>query len=132
MLKEEQVLNIFRRVGAILTGGHFVYTSGKHGSVYFNKDAIYVYSKEVSKLCEAMAVKFLKDGVEIVIAPAVGGIILSQWVAYHLSRMSGEEVLSVYAEKERVELVSSRYGPLPLKIQDKFVIKRSYDKLVAG
>lgn len=119
MLKEEQVLNIFRRVGVILTDGHFVYTSGKHGSVYFNKDAVYAYPREVSKLCKSIAEKFLHPNVvDIVIGPAVGGVILSQWVAYHLSRMSGEEVLSVYAEKD--------------ERQNKFIIKRGYDKLIEG
>jgi len=27
--------------GAVITGSHFVYTSGKHGSAYVNKDAVY-------------------------------------------------------------------------------------------
>lgn len=55
---------------------------------------------------------------DIVIAPAIGGVILSQWVAYHLTRTNNREVLAVYAEK-------SVYG-------DGFSIKRGYDKLVAG
>ncbi len=41
-------------------------------------------------------------------------------------------MLAVYAEKEGVELVSSSYGPLPPKYEDKFVIKRGYDKLITG
>jgi len=52
-----------------------------------------------------------------VVAPAVGGTILSQWVAHHLSDLVGREVLAVYADKAE---------------GDEFVIKRGYDKLVSG
>lgn len=65
-----------------------------------------------------MAEQFADDNVHVVIAPAIGGVILSQWTAHHLSEMNGREVLAVYAEK-------SASG-------DTFVIKRGYDKLIPG
>ena len=61
---------------------------------------------------------------EVVIAPAIGGVILSQWTAHHLSEITGREVFGVYAEKEWYAEVN--LAPEP------FVIKRGYDKLIAG
>ena len=38
--------------------------------------------------------------IDTVAAPALGGIILSQWTAYHLSELKGKEILGVYTEKD--------------------------------
>ena len=131
-MNEEEVRRILSRVGAFITDGHFIYTSDKHGSKYINKDAIYPHTEEVSRLCRGIADKFIGDSVEVVIAPAIGGVILSQWVAHWLTKMTGREVLSTYAEKEGMELVSSSCGTLPPRYEDIFVIKRGYDKLIFG
>ena len=32
-----KVVDILKKIGAVITDDHFVYTSGKHGSVYINK-----------------------------------------------------------------------------------------------
>lgn len=95
------VLEIFEKTGAILKG-HFVFTSGKHGSLYINKDAIYPYTEFVSTLCKGIAEHFRNPnlyGIKVVAAPAVGGVILSQWTAYWLSKLRGETILAVFAEK---------------------------------
>ncbi|MCX6794289.1 MAG: phosphoribosyltransferase family protein [Candidatus Gottesmanbacteria bacterium] len=94
------VISILKKVGAILTDDHFVYTSGKHGSVYINKDAVYPHTKETSAICKLIAQKFLNKRIEVVAAPALGGIILSQWTAHWLSRLTHREVLGVYTEKD--------------------------------
>jgi orotate phosphoribosyltransferase len=117
-MNEQEVLALFGKVGAIIVNSHIVYTSGKHGTAYVNKDALYPHTKETSAVCLALARKFVPEDIEVVVAPVVGGVILSQWVASHLSYLTGREVLAVYAEK-------SETG-------DTFVIKRGYDKLVAG
>jgi orotate phosphoribosyltransferase len=117
-MNELEVLQVLGSVEATITGSHIVYTSGKHGTVYVNKDAVYPHTAETSRLCRAIAERFVDENVEVVIAPAIGGVILSQWVAHHLSEMNGHEVLGVYAEK-------SGDG-------DAFVIKRGYDKLISG
>lgn len=98
-MSASEVLTILKSVGAIITDNHFVYTSGKHGSVYVNKDAVYPHTGETSKICRLMAEKFQNKTIDVVAAPALGGIILSQWVAHHLSSLKGKEVLGVYTEK---------------------------------
>ena len=116
-MNEQEVLQVLSKVGAVITG-HIVYTSGLHGTAYVNKDAVYPHTEETSRLCRAIAERFAPDKVEVVIAPAIGGVILSQWTAYHLTKMNGYEVLGVYAEKSEG--------------RNAFVIKRGYDKIVAG
>lgn len=117
-MNEQEVLQVLGKVGAVITNSHIVYTSGKHGTAYVNKDAVYPHTAETSRLCRSIAERFVDDNVQVVIAPAIGGVILSQWVAYHLTEMKCHEVFGVYAEK-------SDDG-------EAFVIKRGYDKLITG
>lgn len=92
-----------KKVNAIITNKHLVYTSGKHGSVYINKDALYPHTKETSKVGKMIAQKFVGKNIEVVVGPAIGGIILSQWTAFHLSKLEKREILSIYCEKDKNE-----------------------------
>jgi orotate phosphoribosyltransferase len=116
-MTEAEIVELLRGSGAVVTGSHVVYTSGRHGASYINKDAIYPHTREISRLGLALAQRFAERDVEAVIAPAVGGIVLSQWVAHHLTQKTGRDVLAVYAEK----LADATGG---------FVIKRGYDALI--
>ena len=116
MMDESQVLDLLQQVGAF-RAGHFVYVSGLHGDTYVNKNAMYPYTREMSKLCQSIAEMYKDKNIEAVVGPATGGIILSQWVAYHLSQMSSREVYGAYADKDD---------------DDGFVIKRGYDDVIRG
>lgn len=98
--REERVKQIFESTGAIITEDHIVYTSGRHGTAYVNKDAVYPHTQETSELCEMLAQDLKDRRAEVVAAPAVGGVILSQWTAFHLGKLTGKEVLAVFAEKQ--------------------------------
>lgn len=100
-----------------MTDDHFVYTSGKHGEVYVNKDAVYPHPEEVSQVGQLFAEKYKDADIDVVAAPALGGIILSTWTAYHLTKMKGKEILGVYAEK------------MPDK---SMAFTRGYDALIRG
>jgi orotate phosphoribosyltransferase len=114
-MPEDEILDIFVQSGGFRSG-HFVYVSGLHGDTYINKNAVYPYTHEISRLCRAIAERFKGRGIDVVVGPSTGGIILSQWVAYHLSEIEGREVFSVYADKS----------------DDGFIIKRGYDELING
>lgn len=116
MMTEAEVLDLLQKVGAFRSG-HFVFTSGRHSDSYVNKDALYPYTHDTSHLCKAMAERFAKKGVEVVVGPAIGAAILSQWVAYHLTDMLGEEIYGAYADKDG---------------QGGFILKRGYDQIVKG
>ena len=95
-----EVIKILTKVGAIITNSHFVGTSGLHFDTYVNKDFLYPHTKETSEICKLYADKYKDKNIEVVVGPALGGIILSQWVAYHLTNISGKEVLGIYTEKD--------------------------------
>jgi orotate phosphoribosyltransferase len=58
---------------AMIAGSHVVYTSGKHGSAYVNKDAVYPHTARVAELCRFLAERRAigRDRLR----PAMGGII---------------------------------------------------------
>ena len=117
-MNQEQILKELAQISAVIKDTHVVYTSGKHGSAYVNKDAIYPHTQLTSELCKTIADHFADAGVEVVIAPVLGGIILSQWVSFHLSQKTGRNILGVYAEKSETP--------------GEFIIKRGYDHLLKG
>ncbi|MEK7539222.1 MAG: phosphoribosyltransferase family protein [Patescibacteria group bacterium] len=96
-----EVLEILKKAGALLTKGHFVGTSGVHIDTYVNKDALYIHTKETSRVCELMAEQVKNFDIDAVVGPALGGIILAQWTAYHLSKIKQKEVLALYTEKDK-------------------------------
>src|SRR5665213_1953466 len=98
-MSEAEVLEVLQNAGVFRTG-HFVFISGKHSETYINKDTLYPYTHEISKLCKEMAERFANFAVEAVIGPAIGAAILSQWVAYHLTDITGRQVYSTYADKD--------------------------------
>lgn len=118
MMGSEEDEHILEKVGAIIADTHVVYKSGRHGNTYLNKDALFAHPAETSAICRNIAYGFYEKRLPIgaVIGPVVGGAIMAQWVAYHLSQYFGGKVLAVYADKEG----------------DGFVIKRGYDKLIEG
>lgn len=102
---------ILAESGAVIRDGHIVYTSGRHGSAYVNKDAVYPHTERVRELCGLLAQAAGPLGAEIVCGPAMGGIILAQWTGHHLG------LPAVYAEK----------AP-----EGGMVLRRGYDRLVRG
>lgn len=104
-MDEHMVLAIFKEVGAVVDNSHVVYTSGKHGRFYLNKDALYTNALETSRLCLALSQHFIHDGVEVVVAPAVGGIALSQEIARCLtSQVRYSTVRAIYSERAETSL----------------------------
>src|SRR3989338_4540426 len=96
-----EILDILKKVGAFMINGHFVGTSGIHIDTYVNKDALYVHTRETSRVCELIAEKIRDFDIDAVVGPALGGIILSQWTAHHLSKIKGKEILAIYTEKNK-------------------------------
>jgi orotate phosphoribosyltransferase len=119
-----EILTLLKNTNALLTDDHFVYTSGKHGSVYINKDLLYIHTEIASRVGKLFADKVANTPIDVVAAPALGGIVLSQWTAFHLSQLQKKDVLAVYTEKtaEKNQVFTRGYDSI---VQDKkvFVIE---------
>lgn len=84
MKSPEEILRLFRDTGALLEG-HFQLTSGLHSPQYFQCAKILQYPEHAAMLSEMAREKFAVRKPGVVIAPAVGGIIVAHEVARHLS-----------------------------------------------
>lgn len=98
--ENKKAAKILADTNAILTSGHFVYVSEKHGDKYVNKDAIYPHTKAIRKLARFIAEDFKDSGVEVVVGPSLSGVILSHDVATELTNILKKDIPGVYAEKD--------------------------------
>jgi orotate phosphoribosyltransferase len=93
VLSREEAIQIFSESGALLEG-HFLLTSGRHSNQYMQCAQVLQYPAYTEKLAQDLAGKFAQDGIELVIGPAMGGIIVS----YEVARQLG--VPSIFAERK--------------------------------
>ncbi len=94
-MNTDDVLAEFRAAGA-LREGHFVLSSGLHSPVFLQKNLVFARPDRTERLCKALAdkIRALAPDVDLVISPAVGGII----PGYETARQLG--VASLYVERE--------------------------------
>ena len=87
-----EIENALRESGALLEG-HFILASGRHSAQYIEKFRLLEQPRLTSRLCAEIARRFEDDGIECVVGPVTGGIIL----AFEVARILG--VRAVYAER---------------------------------
>ncbi len=93
MLTSEKVLRIYRNAGALLEG-HFRLRSGKHSSIFLQTAAVLQYPEYAAALCGELASRTRVEQVDVVIGPAIGGVIM----AYETARELGARAL--FGEKK--------------------------------
>ena len=93
MLSQDRVLSILKETGVMLEG-HFLLTSGRHSNRYMQCAKLFEYPNYSEEFCRALAEKFQGEAIDLVIGPAIGGIIIS----YEVSRALG--VKNIFAERE--------------------------------
>ncbi len=92
-LPKDELLQIFRETGALLEG-HFILTSGRHSPQYFQCAKVLQYPKYLHLLAGEIAKHYEYADVELVVSPAVGGIV----VGTEVGRMLG--VRTIFSERE--------------------------------
>ncbi len=93
MVEKSRVEDILRETEVLLEG-HFLLTSGKHSNQYMQCARILQYPKYAEELLKGVAEEFADDKIDIVIAPATGGII----IAYELARQLNAK--NLFTERE--------------------------------
>lgn len=101
MLSEEEILGIFRET-QVLQEGHFLLTSGKHSNQYMQCAKVLQYPRFTETLCRELASKFKGEEIDVVAAPAIGGIL----IAYEVARILQTRV--VFAERENGKMTFRR------------------------
>lgn len=82
-MDNEHILSVFRDSKALLEG-HFQLTSGLHSDTYFQCARVLQYPRYAELLCAEIAHQFRAAGIDLVIAPALGGIVVGQEVGRQL------------------------------------------------
>ena len=85
-MNKDNYIEIFKKTGALLEG-HFVLTSGRHSSSYFQCAKVLQYPQYLSQFSKEI-IKKLSTELEVdkVISPAVGGIVLGTEVGRLLNK----------------------------------------------
>ncbi len=110
-LKEQEILQEFSNAKAILKG-HFILSSGLHSDTYMQCARVLMEPKRAEKLCAELVKKIEarlgKNFADIVVAPAMGGVV----VGYEIARQLGlptifcERVNGVFELRRGFELDS--------------------------
>lgn len=100
-LEKCTVDDIMKNEGVLLEG-HFLLSSGKHSNKYLQCAKIFKKSNVSEFLCKKLAEVFADYGVEVVVGPALGAVIMS----YEVSRHLGAE--NLFAERENGKMTLRR------------------------
>ena len=94
MNNQDHLIEIFQKTGALLEG-HFILTSGRHSPMYFQCAKVLQYPKYLQKFSNEIVNYFQGMDIDIVITPAVGGIVLGTEIGRQLNKQS------IFAEREQ-------------------------------
>jgi len=95
IIKTEEVMKKFEQAGAIQKG-HFKLTSGVHSDTYIQCAQVMQYPEFMHNLCSELGRKFRGDDIDVIVGPAIGGIIM----AHVMARVLGPWVRAIFTERE--------------------------------
>ncbi|MGB9696605.1 MAG: orotate phosphoribosyltransferase [Ignavibacteria bacterium] len=100
-MSPEKVLEIFHKTGALLEG-HFVLTSGYHSPHYFQCAKVLQYPVYNTLFAKEIVKHFKNFDINVVISPAVGGIVLATEIGRLL------KARTIFAERENNKMTLRR------------------------
>ena len=100
-MKKEKIISIFKTTRALLDG-HFILSSGRHSPTYFQCAKVMQYPKYLSVFSKMISDYFLKFSPDLVISPAIGGIVLGTEVGSKLG------CRTIFSERENGDMVLRR------------------------
>ena len=112
-MEEKDILKLFEATGALLSG-HFRLSSGLHSGNYFQCALLLQYPDIAEKLCRELANYFKDDKPTCVVAPAIGGIVVS----YETGRALG--VKALFTERSEGKMTLRR--GFELKKEDRVLV----------
>ena len=103
MLSYKKSLRILKKTNALLEG-HFVLSSGLHSKIYIQCAKLLSFPKQASKICKSLSnqIKNKFPKIDIVLAPAIGGII----IGYEIGKLLNIE--TIFCERVEKKFVLRR------------------------
>ena len=123
MLSLKKSLNILKKTNALLEG-HFVLSSGLHSSKYIQCAKLLSYPHLAEKICKSLANKIKNnfDKIDVILAPAMGGII----IGYEIGKLLKKE--TIFCERVNGKFMLRR----GFKIQKGFNVLIIEDVITTG
>lgn len=103
MSDRDEVLDLFRRTGALLRG-HFVLRSGLHSREFFQCALLLRDTAVAERVCGMLAARIDGRAFDTVISPALGGLLVGHEVARQLGKPH------IFAEKDDAGALVMRRG----------------------
>ena len=103
IIKTEEVMKKFEQAGAIQKG-HFKLTSGVHSDIYIQCAQVMQHPEFMYNLCSELGKKFRGDDIDVIVGPAIGGIIM----AHVMARVLGPWVRAIFTERENSKMTLRR------------------------
>jgi orotate phosphoribosyltransferase len=101
MNNDPHILSIFKETDALLNG-HFVLSSGKHSRTYFQCAKVLQHPEFLTAFSIMIADEFESSHPDVVISPAIGGVVLGTEVGTQLG------VRTIFAERKKGKMVIRR------------------------
>ena len=112
MSMQDEWKRLFEKVGAV-RHGHFELSSGLHSGTYVQCALVLQYPRFAEKLGQALAALFSDARIDVVVSPAMGGVIIGQEVARalpaHSDTMAGG-VPAMFVERDASGTMCLRRG----------------------
>jgi orotate phosphoribosyltransferase len=108
MLSYNESLKILKETNALLEG-HFILSSGLHSNQYVQCAKLLSYPKQAEIICAALTEKIKSNfnKIDIVLSPALGGIVVGYEIAKQLNTQT------IFAERSNNKLVLRRGFAIP-------------------
>lgn len=103
IIKTAEVMKKFKDAGAIQKG-HFKLTSGVHSDTYIQCAQVMQHPEFMHNLCSELGKKFRGDDIDVIVGPAIGGIIM----AHVMARVLGPWVRAIFTERENEKMTLRR------------------------
>ena len=105
-MTEQEMLKMYEDAGALLQG-HFVLSSGRHSAKYLQSALVLMHPSHATALATELVKAINPDDYDMVVSPAIGGLVIGQEVARQLDKPF------VFTERKEGEMQMRRGFSIP-------------------
>ena len=112
-MTQNEIIDLFKKTNVIQTG-HFELSSGRHTDTYLQCAQILQYPEYTNKLAAEIAKIWENEDIDLIVGPAIGGIVISYAVASEMG------LRNIFSERKNGEMKFRRN--LEVKENEKVLI----------
>ena len=105
-MTEQEMLQMYEDAGALLNG-HFVLSSGRHSARYLQSALVLMHPSNATALAAELVKTIDADDYDMVVSPAIGGLVIGQEVARQLNKPF------IFTERKEGEMQMRRGFSIP-------------------